>query len=115
MPSKQSRRERIEIVAGRATAAVDAAVSTARTLVSHVPATARAASVGARATASALQILPDTTLGGLAASSVGLGTGFYVAGMPRLATAAAIAPAMIIGAAIVLRPSSRVGAVETTP
>jgi hypothetical protein len=35
--------------------------------------------------------------------------------MPRLATAAAIAPAMIIGAAIVLRPSSRVGAVETTP
>jgi hypothetical protein len=37
-------------------------------------------------------------------SSVSLGAGFYFAGVPRLATAAAVAPAVIFGAAIILRP-----------
>lgn len=60
--------------------------------------------VGARETTSALQALPDSTLGWLSASSVGLGTGFYLAGAPRLAILAGIAPALLMGAAMVLRP-----------
>jgi hypothetical protein len=59
------------------------------------------------ATAGRLQLLPDSTLQGLAATSIGLGAGLHVAGMPRLVTAAAITPAMIIGAAIALRPPTR--------
>ena len=110
----RSGRKGRRIVMGQAMQVVDFAASAARTLVSHMPATARATRGGARATASALQVLPDSALGGLAASSIGLGTGFYLAGMPRVATVAAIAPAMILGAAIVLRPNDQVRAVETT-
>jgi hypothetical protein len=65
----------------------------------------RATRVSANATTSALQLLPDSTLQGLAATSIGLGAGLLVAGMPRLVTAAAITPAMIIGAAIAFRPT----------
>jgi hypothetical protein len=96
----------------RAPGAIDLTLSTARTLVSHLPATMRATRVRANATTSALQILPDTTLQGLAASSVGLGAGFFLARVPRPLTAAAIAPAVIIGAAIVLRPGDRVSRSE---
>jgi len=94
----------------RASEAIDQAASSARTLVSHIPETAQAARARANTTTTALQTLPDSTLRGLAASSVGLGAGFYLAGVPRLATAAAVAPAMIIGAAIILRPGDRVAA-----
>jgi hypothetical protein len=96
----------------RAPGAIDLALSTTRTLVSHLPATMRATRVRANATTSALQILPDSTLQGLAASSVGFGAGFYLAGVPRLVTVAAVAPAMIIGAAIILRPGDRVSRSE---
>jgi hypothetical protein len=41
----------------------------------------------------------------LAASSIGIGAGFYLAGVPRLITATAVTLAMIIGAAIVVRPT----------
>jgi hypothetical protein len=67
----------------------------------------RATRVRANATTSALQILPDATLQGLAASSIGLGAGFFLARVPRLVTVVAVAQAMIIGAAIILRPSDR--------
>jgi hypothetical protein len=40
----------------------------------------------------------------LAASSVGLRLGFYLAGAPRLIVAVATAAALQIGAAIALRP-----------
>jgi hypothetical protein len=59
---------------------------------------------GANGTTSALRRLPDSTLRWLAASSVGLGAGFYLAGAPRLAIAAGMAPALFMGAAIVGRP-----------
>jgi hypothetical protein len=65
----------------------------------------RATRVGANSTTSALQTLPDPTLRWLAASSAGLSAGFYLAGAPRLVVAAGVAPALIMGAAIVLRPS----------
>src|SRR6185503_3282354 len=41
----------------------------------------------------------------LAASSIGFGAGLYLAGLPRLVTAAAVTPAVVIGAAIILRPA----------
>ena len=59
---------------------------------------------GARGTTGALQTLPDSTLLGLAATSVGVGAGFYLARAPRLAVAAGVVPALLMGAAIVLRP-----------
>jgi hypothetical protein len=97
---------RLEDAARRASEVIDQAGSSARSLVAQLPGTAQAARVRANATTAALQTLPDTTLRGLAASSVGLGAGFYLAGVPRLATAAAVAPAMIIGAAIISRPGA---------
>ena len=69
-------------------------------LTERVPGTIDAA----RAGTSALQTLPDPTLRALAAASVGLGTGFYLARAPRLVVAAGIAPALMLGAAAFLRP-----------
>jgi len=64
----------------------------------------RAARTGAGGTTGALQTLPDSTLRGVAAASIGVGAGFYLARAPRLAIATGIAPALIMAAAIVLRP-----------
>jgi hypothetical protein len=76
----------------------------AATLIARLPGTVNATRAGAHETTSALQALPDTTLRSLAATSVGLGAGFYLAGAPRLVVAAGVAPAIVMGAAIVLRP-----------
>jgi hypothetical protein len=81
----------------------------------HVPGTMHATRAGARGTTSALQTLPDSTLRSLAASSIGLGAGFYLAGAPRLVIAAGVAPALIVGAAIVLRPIAPVAPAEANP
>jgi hypothetical protein len=110
--STRSGRQRMGMVPQRASGAVHLAHATAKAFVSHLPGSVHATRVGANATTSALQILPDSTLRGLAASSLGLGAGFYLAGVPRLVTAAAMAPAMIIGAAILLRPGDQVAAPE---
>jgi hypothetical protein len=64
----------------------------------------RAARTGARGTTGALQTLPDSTLMGVAATSIGVGAGFYLARAPRLVIATGIAPALLMAAAIVLRP-----------
>ncbi len=64
----------------------------------------RATRTGAQGTTSALQGLPDSTLRWLAAGSMGLGAGLYLSGAPRVATAAGVVPALIFGAAMVLRP-----------
>ena len=68
-------------------------------------ATTTATRTGAHDTTSALQTLPDSTLRWLAASSVGLGAGLYLAGKQRLLIAVGIAPAVFMGAAIALRPT----------
>jgi hypothetical protein len=86
----------------------------AATLISHLPGTMHATRAGAHGTTSALQSLPDTTLRSLAATSLGLGAGFYLAGAPRLAVAAGVAPALVMGAAIVLRPPAVAVESETT-
>jgi len=59
---------------------------------------------GAQQTTSSLQTMPDPTLRILAAASLGFAAGLYLAGAPRLITLAAIAPAVIVGSAIVSRP-----------
>jgi hypothetical protein len=101
----RSGRKRLGNLVQRTSGAVDLGLATAGRLVADVPRTVRATRVSANATTSALQLLPDSTLQGLAATSIGLGAGLLVAGMPRLVTAAAITPAMIIGAAIAFRPT----------
>ena len=72
-------------------------------VVEQVPETADAARTGALDTAVAVQRLPNSTLRWLAASSVGLGTGFFLSGAPRVVIAAGMTPALILGAAIVAR------------
>jgi hypothetical protein len=83
----------------------------ATAVVTHLPATARATQRGARTTTSALQLLPDSTLRWLAASSIGLGAGSYLSRGPRLLTAAAVTPAFVLAVALILRPSDAVAAV----
>ncbi len=62
---------------------------------------------GAKGTTGALQTLPDSTLLGFAAGSVGVATGFYLAKKPRLIVAAGIVPALVLAGAILLRPVPR--------
>ena len=75
--------------------------STVATRVSRALRTARSGALG---TTGALQSLPDATLMGVAAGSLGVGAGFYLARAPRVAIVAGIAPALLMVAAIVLRP-----------
>lgn len=77
-------------------------------LSARVPGTMHASRSWAQETTTALQALPDPTLRWLAAASVGLGTGLHLAGAPRMVTAAGLAPAALMGAAIVLRPGEPV-------
>ena len=101
-------RDRRKLLAGavrRVSGLVGIARASAAMLIARAPGTMRATRVGAHGTTSALQTLPDPTLRWLAASSAGLSAGFYLAGAPRLLVAAGVAPALIMGAAIVLRPN----------
>jgi len=97
-------RNRASNLVGRLRVAVRATQAGASNLVARLPATARATQAGARATTSALQPLPDSTLRSLAASSAGLGAGLYLAGKNRLLVALGVVPAIVVGAAIALRP-----------
>ena len=58
----------------------------------------------AQSTVTRLQTMSDSELGLLAALSIGFGAGLRLAGAPRLATLAGLAPASILGYAIVSRP-----------
>jgi hypothetical protein len=76
----------------------------AAALAQQVPATLETTVGGGVAAAKALQRLNDPTLRWLAAGSIGLGAGLYLSGSPRLVVAASVMPALLIGAAILLRP-----------
>lgn len=91
----------------RLSAAIRTARTSTATLFVRVPRTMHATRDGALDATGALQALPDSTLRWLAASSVGLGAGFCIAGAPRLVIAAGVAPALVLGAAIILRPTAR--------
>jgi hypothetical protein len=79
-------------------------VSQRSTIAGRVSGALRTARTGALGTTGALQVLPDTTLMGVAAGSLGVGAGFYLARAPRLAVVAGLAPALLMVAAVVLRP-----------
>jgi hypothetical protein len=108
-----SRRSQLMTVLRRASGPLKVARDGATTVVRRVPATLSATRAGAQATTHALQTLPDSTLRSLAASSAGLGTGLYLAGKRRLAVVAGVVPALIMGAAIALRPARPIVPTET--
>ena len=101
---KPSPGNHVASVVRRVSGSIKVARNGATRLVGRVTGTKNATRAGAHATTSALQTLPDSTLRWLAASSVGLGAGLYLAGKRRLVIAAGVAPALIMGAAIALRP-----------
>ena len=59
-----------------------------------------------------VQAMPSSTSQSLAAGSVGLGAGLLIGGAPRLIAATGVAPAVVIGAAILLRPDEQVAPSE---
>lgn len=63
----------------------------------RLPDALEAARTGAVATADSLRDMPQPTLRVLAALSIGMGVGLYVAGAPRLVTIAAFTPALLAG------------------
>ena len=56
-----------------------------------------------------LQELSDPRLELLAAFSLGVGAGLWMAGAPRLVTLAALSPALLVGVAIASRKQSQQG------
>ena len=71
----------------------------------HLPDAVERARAGAHETATTMQTMSDPTLRLLAAGSVGLAIGLYLAGARRPITHAARVPAGIAGSAIATRPS----------
>ena len=71
----------------------------------HLPEAVGRARVGAQETATTLQTMSDPTLRLLAAGSIGLAVGLYLAGARRPFTLAAMVPAVIAGSAIATRPT----------
>lgn len=71
----------------------------------HLPEAVGRARVGAQETATTLQTMSDPTLRLVAAGSIGLAVGLYLAGARRPLTLAAMVPAVIAGSAIATRPT----------
>jgi hypothetical protein len=95
----------VSSVASIARTSVVAAGRGATRVVARLPRTIRATQAGATEATNALQTLPDPTLRSLAATSVGIGAGLYLARAPRAVVVVGVVPAMIMGAAIALRPT----------
>ena len=76
----------------------------ARQAADRLPAAFDLAQSGVATSVTRLQTLPDSALRMLAATSLGLGAGLRLAGAPRLVTLASLAPASLLGFAIVSRP-----------
>ena len=66
----------------------------------RLPDALEAARTTAVATADSLRDMPRPTLRVLAALSVGMGIGLYLAGAPRIVTIAAFSPALLAGLAV---------------
>jgi hypothetical protein len=86
---------------------IDSARAGAEKAAAHLPEAAERARAGVEETTTRLQRYPDETLRLLAAGSLGLAAGLYLAGAPRPFTLAAAAPAALVGAAIATRASER--------
>jgi hypothetical protein len=75
----------------------------------------KATRIGVGWTARRVQALPISTRRSLATGSVGLGAGLFFGGAPRLVAATGVTPAVLIGAAMLLRPETQVSGVGSTP
>ena len=75
-------------------------------IAARLPVTLTSTRAGVRGAMGVLQTLPDSTLRSLAATSVGVGFGLYLARTRRLGVLAGVVPAALIGAAIVARPAT---------
>ena len=100
-------------LANKAQDGAAAALATARVTADEVgtrlPGIASAGVEGAAESVRMLQELADPRLELLAAFSLGVGTGLWLAGAPRLVTLAALSPALLVGVAIASRNQSQQG------
>lgn len=100
-------------IANKAQDGAAAALATARVTADEVgtrlPGIASAGVEGAAESVRMLQELADPRLELLAAFSLGVGTGLWLAGAPRLVTLAALSPALLVGVAIASRKQSHQG------
>ena len=92
---------------GDAVEKVPDVLETARTgaerAAARLPEAADRARAGVEETTTRLQTLPDDTLRVMAAASIGLAAGLFLAGAPRFVALAAAAPALLAGGAIATR------------
>lgn len=82
--------------------------TTGRTLQRRSARAVAATRAGLEWTTRRVQAMPSSTSRSLAVGSVGLGAGLLIGGAPRLVAATGAAPAVVIGAAILLRPDAPV-------
>jgi hypothetical protein len=92
-----------------AAAVLAGARATADEMGSRLPSIASAGAEGAAESVRMLQQLPDPRLELVAAFSLGVGAGLWIAGAPRLVTLAALSPALLATVAIASRKQSREG------
>ncbi|HEY8868707.1 MAG TPA: hypothetical protein VIM30_04905 [Candidatus Limnocylindrales bacterium] len=92
-----------------AAAALAGARAAADEVGTRLPSIASAGAEGAAESVRMLQELADPRLELLAAFSLGVGTGLWMAGAPRLVTLAALSPALLVGVAIASRKQSQQG------
>jgi hypothetical protein len=92
-----------------AAAALAGARATADEVWTRLPGIATAGAEGAAESVRMLQELSDPRLELLAAFSLGVGAGLWMAGAPRLVTLAALSPALLVGVAIALRQQGQPG------
>jgi hypothetical protein len=100
------------ILAARLRGAVRIARTTGPMLGRRTARAVTATRAGVGWTTRRVQAMPSSTSQSLAAGSVGLGAGLLIGGAPRLVAATGVAPAVVIGAAILLRPDDKVVASE---
>jgi hypothetical protein len=85
---------------------IDSARTSAERAAARLPEAAERARAGVEETTTRLQTYPDGTLQLVAAGSLGLAAGLYLAGAPRPFTMVAAAPAALVGLAIATRTNS---------
>ena len=99
--------DQVRSAVGDAADRVPEVLETARTgaerAAAQLPEAADRARMGLEETTSRLQTLPDNTLGMMAAGSIGLAAGLFLAGAPRFVALAAATPALLVGGAIATR------------
>jgi hypothetical protein len=89
---------RVPVVVGRAS-------TSSAALIRRLPTFVGAVSGRGRRMMIALEALPDSTIRPLAAGLAGIGVGLHLGGAPKVMTAAGVAPALLVGAVVLLRAS----------